>query len=85
MRPMTDEHFMRQWTEGHERFSSDLDQGLARLRRIIGTAYGVSIEPSARESDTHARSMLAGLGAAVVTVALFISTVLVTTGGASLA
>lgn len=82
---MTDEHFMRQWTEGHERFSSDVDQAIARLRKIIGAAYDVSIEPSVRESDTHARSMLAGLGAAVVTAVLFISTVWVTTGGTSLA
>jgi len=79
---MTDEHFMRQWTDGHERFSADVDKGLARLRRIIEAAYG---EPHADGASKTTEAMLAGLAATAVTVVVFASTVMVTTAGIPLA
>ena len=80
---MTDEHFMRQWTDGHDRFSVDVDKGLARLRRIIEAAYGEPIQGDDRRRPAEA--MLAGLAASAVTTVLFVSTLLVATPGAILA
>jgi hypothetical protein len=79
---MTDEHFMRQWADGHQRFSADVDKGLARLRKIIDTAYE---EQAQSQSAPSREAMLAGLAATAVTVVVFASTVLATTGGVSLA
>jgi hypothetical protein len=80
---MTDEHFIRQWTEGHERFTADVDKGLARLRRIIDTAY--SEAPARPRGIPSTEAMLAGLGATLVTALLFASTVMATTSGTVLA
>jgi hypothetical protein len=79
---MTDEHFMRQWTDGHECFSADVDKGLAKLRRIIDAAYGV---PATGGAPRTTEAMLAGLAATAVTVVVFASTVMVTTAGIPLA
>lgn len=82
---MTDDQFARVWSEHHENFSAEVDEGLAKLRRIIGAAYD---EPSERREDPEnagLRATLAGLAASVVTAVLFASTVFVTTSGVSLA
>src|SRR3990167_4362691 len=82
---MTEEHFIRQWTDGHDRFSADLDRGLAKLRRIIGAAYGELIEETAEHERTTGQAMLAGLAATAVTILLFVSSVRVATRGVVLA
>ncbi|WP_338424281.1 hypothetical protein [Sphingopyxis kveilinensis] len=49
---MQDEHFMRDWNEGHNRFSSDVTRGLGRLAawfRSIGRWIAL---PSAPGEDT---------------------------------
>ncbi|HTM94871.1 MAG TPA: hypothetical protein VL100_03500 [Croceibacterium sp.] len=77
---MTDEHFIRQWTDGHERFSADVDRGLVRLRRIIDTAYGELAPSEAYQGNSRGEAMLAGLAATAMTVILLISTVVATPG-----
>jgi hypothetical protein len=79
---MTDEHFLRQWTDGHERFSADVDKGLAKLRLVIDAAYG---EPPAEGAPRATAAALAGLAATAITVVVFASTLMVTTAGIPLA
>ena len=82
---MTDEHFIRQWTESHERFSADVDKGLARLRQIIDTAYGEPTRSTATDGPRLGETMLAGLAASALTALLFASTVMVATPSTILA
>jgi hypothetical protein len=82
---MTDEHFIRQWTEGHERFSADVDKGLAKLRKIIDAAYDEPVAPPAADAVQPGEAMLAGLAATALTALLFTSTVMVVTPGTILA
>lgn len=82
---MTDEHFIRQWTEGHERFTADVDKGLAKLRRIIDTAYGERTAPVERNATRPGEALLAGLAATALTTLLFVSTIVVVTPGTILA
>ena len=91
---MQDEQFSRQWDAGHDRFSADLDRGLGHLlnffrkraeeRESIGNAYAfldrhaVPATPGPQLSPA-ARASLRGLAASVVTVALWVSVMLVAT------
>ena len=91
---MQDEQFSRQWNAGHDRFSADLDRGLGHLlnffrkraeeRESIGNAYGfldrhaVPATPGPQLSPAG-RASLRGLAASVVTVALWVSVMLVAT------
>lgn len=85
MRHITDEHFIRQWTEGHERFSADVDKGLERLRQIIDAAYGEPTPAPAVNTVQPGEAMLAGLAATALTALLFVSTLTVATPGTILA
>jgi hypothetical protein len=82
---MTDEHFIRQWTDGHERFSADVDKALARLRSIIDAAYGEGAETARNDTPSRSEAMLAGVAATALTALLFVSTVAVVTPGTILA
>ena len=77
---MTDEHFIRQWTDSHEQFSADVDRGLVRLRQIIDAAYGSSVPPEACDGNARGEAMLAGLAATAMIVILLVSTVVATPG-----
>jgi hypothetical protein len=74
---MQDEHFLRSWTDGHSRFSADLDRALSRLtrraghRKVIGNPYGIPAEAGPSLSPA-ARASLRGLGASVLTVVLWV-------------
>ena len=97
---MQDEQFSRQWNAGHDRFSADLDRGLGHLlnffrkraeeRESIGNAYGfldrhaVPATPGPQLSPAG-RASLRGLAASVVTVALWVSVMLVATPAPGLA
>lgn len=81
---MIDEHFIRQWTDGHDRFSADLDRGLARLRAIIDSAYGEQVQP--KPGPARSEAIMAGLAATTMTVVLLATTaVLFATPGVVLA
>ena len=73
---MQDEHFLRNWNDGHSRFSADLDRGLNHLagrlgrHKAIGNPYGIPSETGPSLSPA-ARASLRGLGASVLTVALW--------------
>src|SRR6478736_5617661 len=74
---MQDEYFLKSWTEGHSRFSADLDRRLNHLagrlgrRKAIGNPYGIPSETRPSLSPA-ARASLRGLGASVLTVALWV-------------
>jgi hypothetical protein len=74
---MQDEHFLRSWNDGHNRFSADLDRGLGHVigrrghRKIIGNPYGIPSETRPPLSPA-ARASLRGLGASVLTVVLWV-------------
>src|SRR6187200_335023 len=74
---MQDEHFLRNWNDGHSRFSADLDRGLSHLigrrghRKVIGNPYGIPSETRPPLSPA-ARASLRGLGASVLTVMLWV-------------
>jgi hypothetical protein len=82
---MSDEQFHRMWTAGHQQFSTDVDKGLAKLRRIIDAAYGDEADDGAESANPPIEAMLAGLAASVVTGVLFAGTVLAGTPGYLLA
>lgn len=56
---MQDEHFQRQWTEGHAQFSYDLHKGLGWLEHKLGTHFPVrAIIGSACESIMQRKARL---------------------------
>lgn len=69
---MIDEHFIRQWTDGHDRFSADVDRGLERLRAIIDSAYGEQVQPA--PGPARSETIMAGLAATTMTVVLLATT-----------
>lgn len=89
---MTDEHFMRLWTEAHQGFSADLDRGILKLDRFlhgrraandsIGAAYAPrpagNPEPRPDASPT-AQAALAGVTACLATAALLVTVALLAT------
>lgn len=91
---MTDEHLMRQWTDAHSDFSADIDRGLLRLgrflgsrskrRQAIGNAYaaGSCAAPAEPEMLATARAALAGVLACVATTALLVSVAALASAGA---
>ncbi|MGZ3271443.1 MAG: hypothetical protein ACXU71_10775 [Croceibacterium sp.] len=90
---MTDEHLMRQWTDAHNEFSSDLDRGLLRLGHFVSARLHATSKPmgkpyasaacTAAPTDepmsVTARAALAGALACVATSALLVSVALLAT------
>jgi hypothetical protein len=89
---MTDEHFMRLWTEAHQGFSADLDRGILKLdrflhgRRAADDSIGVAYAPSPLatperkpEATPTARAALAGVTACLATAALLVTVALLAT------
>lgn len=78
---MQDEHFMQSWNDGHSRFSADLDRGLNAVvdrisrrktdRKAIRNPYGIPAE-TGHGLSSGAKASLRGLGATVLTVALWV-------------
>ena len=74
---MTDEHFMRQWNEGHEAFTADLDRKLALLARHLSRRERrlFSIDEPYEDDSANRNatsSILIGLAATVATSTLFL-------------
>ena len=78
---MQDEQFMRSWNDGHDRLSADIDRGFGLLadrlshrrrgRKAIRNPYGIPSETGSSLSPA-ARASLRGLGASLLTVALWV-------------
>lgn len=94
---MQDEHFMRQWNEGHRSFTADLHQALNQIGRYqrtrqedIDSSYGFLDKydkqptPKPGLSET-AKASLRGLAASVLTVTLWMVVVALATPGPGLA
>ena len=97
---MQEEQFMRQWNSDHDRLSADLDRGLGHImryftrrresRRSIGGSYGFLSkyeQPAAATPalSSAAQASLRGLGASVITFALWVTVMLVATPAPGLA
>lgn len=93
---MQDEHFMRQWNDGHENFTADLHamvNALGRYQRTrlskprsIGPAYDRrSVSKRAAALPPAARASLRGLAASLLTFTLWIVVMALATPGPGLA
>ena len=88
---MQDEHFIRQWNDGHRNFTADLHQalnGIGRYQRTrqqdIGGSYGfldkyASQRASRQGLSPAAQASLRGLAASVITFLLWVTVMLVVT------
>lgn len=57
---MQDEHFQRQWTLSHDRFSHDMDTGFQKLRGVL-TAVRMACGPALlRKADATAKAAVLG-------------------------
>ena len=94
---MQDEHFMRQWNEGHRSFSADLHQALNQIGRYrrtrqtdIGSSYGFLDKYAEPQSPSpalppRAKASLRGLAATMFTVLLWAVVLMVATPAPGLA
>ena len=80
---MQDEHFIQGWTNGHSRFSKDLDRGLGEIARRLTprrrrpdgmrNPYGIPTELDSRHAlSPAAKASLRGFAASVLTAALWV-------------
>lgn len=88
---MQDQHFIRQWTDGHDDFTADLHQALNQIGRYqrtrqvdIGTSYGFLDKYAERRApkpalSPAAQASLRGLAASVITFLLWITVMIVMT------
>lgn len=88
---MQDQHFIRQWNEAHEDFTTDLHRALnqfgryQRTRRVdIGNSYGFLDKYESRRTpqpalSPAAQASLRGLAASVITFLLWVTVMLVVT------
>lgn len=78
---MQDEHFQRQWTQSHHRFSHDIDSGLDKLREVLTAAASTCGGALLRKADATGKAVIIGfitgavLGAALLASAGVTSTV----------
>ena len=88
---MQDEHFIREWNNGHRAFSADLHQALNQIGRYqrtrqddIGSSYGFLDKYDAQRAPKQslspaAQASLRGLAASVITLLLWVTVMLVVT------
>lgn len=57
---MMEEHFMRSWNDGHDRFSADIDRGLRFLGRILRRVTDRATRRADGEDGPIARPAAAG-------------------------
>jgi hypothetical protein len=96
---MQDEHFMRQWNQGHSDFTADLHNTLKQLGRYnrqrddgaaIGSPYDCILDRRPVEAtqptlSAAASASLRGLAASVITIALWVIVMVVATPAPGLA
>jgi hypothetical protein len=69
---MPDEQFIRVWSSGHRRFSTDFHHRFSRVRRRLSPGP-VSVKPIGSTYESAAQgALLRGFAASVVTTALFL-------------
>ena len=97
---MQDEHFIRQWNQGHSDFTADLHGTLKQLGRyqrtrdvtpvVIGSPYDRILDRRPVEAaqptlSPAAKASLRGLAASVITFGLWITVMLIATPAPGLA
>ena len=97
---MQDQHFIRDWTQVHRDFTTDLHDTLNQLGRYqrsrgkdaatIGSPYDRildrrRVEPSRSELSPAAQASLRGLAASVITLVLWVAVMLIATPAPGLA
>ena len=68
---MIDEHFERDWSDGHISFSAGVDRAIDRIGRFLGLHSGENAIGGTYERRPS-RTLFSGLAAVATTIALFV-------------